>query len=253
MVATSNRVCWHCTMPDSFWLAYIAGSGTLNGWRADYIYRFNENAIWYLRASLRVCEILFGKSYVLPTSKNICQVKKSSSTLWHNSLGKSKYNLYQESWDKQNFVYVLPPLENLHQESFSILYFLFHPPTYRETPMATTIRARIDTHGEVSFASFYFCQIGLLNCWRPIFLVLPKLDDVKLVCQTVWVALNNRTHFSNYSERTSRRSRSGFTKLWTGRSVFWTGKNGPVLPVIPTGLLIRGFYQVRLASGIPTG
>jgi hypothetical protein len=31
----------------------------------------------------------------------------------------------------------------LYQESFSILYFFFHPPIYRETPMATTIRAHI--------------------------------------------------------------------------------------------------------------
>jgi hypothetical protein len=32
----------------------------------------------------------------------------------------------------------------------------FHPPTYRETTMATTIRARIYTRGEVSFAKFLF-------------------------------------------------------------------------------------------------
>jgi hypothetical protein len=54
------------------------------------------------------------------------------------------------------FIYVLPPLGNLHQESFSILYFFFHPPTYRETTMATTIRARIYARGEVSFAKFLF-------------------------------------------------------------------------------------------------
>jgi hypothetical protein len=29
-----------------------------------------------LRAAPRVCQILLGKSYVLPTSKMICQVKK---------------------------------------------------------------------------------------------------------------------------------------------------------------------------------
>jgi hypothetical protein len=45
---------------------------------------------------------------------------------------------------------------NLHHESFSIIYFFFHPPTYRETTMATTIRARIYTRGEVSFAKFLF-------------------------------------------------------------------------------------------------
>jgi hypothetical protein len=63
--------------------------------------------------------------------KKICQVKKSSSpTIWHNSLAKPRSNLHQESWEKQNYVYVLPPLKNLHWESFSVLYFFFHPPTY---------------------------------------------------------------------------------------------------------------------------
>jgi hypothetical protein len=80
--------------------------------------------------------------------------KSSSPTISHNSLVKLRSNLHQESREKQNYVYVLPPLENLHQESFFILYFFFHPPTYRETPIATTIRARIYARGEVSFAKF---------------------------------------------------------------------------------------------------
>jgi hypothetical protein len=64
----------------------------------------------------------------LPTSnKKICQVKKSSSpTVWHNSLVKSKSNLHERN---KFFVCALPPLENLHQESFSILYFFSHPHT----------------------------------------------------------------------------------------------------------------------------
>jgi hypothetical protein len=78
----------------------------------------------------------------------------SSPIVWYNSLDKSRSNLHQESWEKQNYVGALPPSENLHQESFSILYFFFRPPTYRETPMATTIRAHIYTRGEVSFAKF---------------------------------------------------------------------------------------------------
>jgi hypothetical protein len=38
------------------------------------------------------------------------------------------------------------------------LFFIsfFHPPTYRETLMATMIRACIYTHEEVSFAKFLF-------------------------------------------------------------------------------------------------
>jgi hypothetical protein len=38
----------------------------------------------------------------------------------------------------------------------------------------------------VSFAKFYFCQVGLPNCLRSIFLVLPKLDG----WQTAGDALN---------------------------------------------------------------
>jgi hypothetical protein len=29
---------------------------------------------------------------------------------------------------EQNYVYALPHLENLHQQSISIFYFIFHPP-----------------------------------------------------------------------------------------------------------------------------
>jgi hypothetical protein len=76
--------------------------------------------------------------------------------------------------------YVLPPIENLLHESFFILYFFFHPPTYGVTPMATTIRARIYARGEVSFAKFLFLQVVLPNCWRSIFLILPKLDGCQV-------------------------------------------------------------------------
>jgi hypothetical protein len=45
--------------------------------------------------------------------------------------------------------------KNLHQESFSILYFFFTLPP-RGKQRATTIRARIYARGEVSFAKFLF-------------------------------------------------------------------------------------------------
>jgi hypothetical protein len=47
-------------------------------------------------------------------------------------------------------------LKNLHQESFSIIYFFFTLPPRGETTKATTIRARIYARGEVSFAKFLF-------------------------------------------------------------------------------------------------
>jgi hypothetical protein len=53
--------------------------------------------IIHVRASPTVCQILLGKSCVLPTCKKIWQVKKSSSsTVWYNSLAKSRCNLHQE-------------------------------------------------------------------------------------------------------------------------------------------------------------
>jgi hypothetical protein len=45
--------------------------------------------------------------------------------------------------NKQNYVYALSPLENFHQEPFSIVWFLFHPFTYLETMMTTASRAYI--------------------------------------------------------------------------------------------------------------
>jgi hypothetical protein len=34
--------------------------------------------------------------------------------------------------------------------------------------------------------SFYFCQVGLPNCWRSIFLVLPKLDGCQVDLANCW-------------------------------------------------------------------
>jgi hypothetical protein len=55
--------------------------------------------------------------------------------------------------------------------------------------MATTIRARIYARGEVSFAKFLFLPSWFAKLLEANFFVLPKLYDVKLVCQTVVVAL----------------------------------------------------------------
>jgi hypothetical protein len=97
--------------------------------------------------------------------KKICKVKKSSSrTVWHNSLAKSRSNLHQESWEKQNYVCVLPPLENIHQESFSILYF-FSPSHH--------LQGNDDDNHDLRA---YMCA-GTWVCQVSIF--------AKLVCQTV--------------------------------------------------------------------
>jgi hypothetical protein len=132
-------------------------------------------------ANLVFCQLL----------KNMPSKKSSSPTICHNSLVKLRSNLHQESWKKYNYVCALPPLENLHQKSFFILYFFFHSPTYWEMTMATTIRARIYAHEEVSFAKLLFCQVGLPNYWRQIFLVLTTLDGCQVDLPNCWSCSNH--------------------------------------------------------------
>jgi hypothetical protein len=83
----------------------------------------------------------------------------------------------------------------------SVLYF-FHPPTYTETPIATTIRVRIYARGEVSFAKFIFLPswfVTLLEAnfycftkikWMPSGFVklLELLNDIFLL-HLVWVGI----------------------------------------------------------------
>jgi hypothetical protein len=53
--------------------------------------------------------------------------------------------------------------------------------------MATTIRAPIYTRGDVSFAKFiFFSKFSLPNCWRLIFLVLPKLNGCQVGLSKYW-------------------------------------------------------------------
>jgi hypothetical protein len=84
----------------------------------------------HVRASPRVCQILLGKFCVMPSSKKICQVKKvhlQQFGIIH--LSNPDLTYIRDSERKQNYVYVLPPFGNLHQESSSFLYFFFYPPT----------------------------------------------------------------------------------------------------------------------------
>jgi hypothetical protein len=57
------------------------------------------------------------------------------------------------------------------------LFFIsfFHPPTYRETPMATTIHARIYARGEVSFAEFLFLPSWFAKLLEAIFSCFAKI------------------------------------------------------------------------------
>jgi hypothetical protein len=68
-----------------------------------------------------------------------------------NSLTKLRSNLHEEPGEKQNYVYTLPPLKNLHREPFSVIYFFFHHPTCLEMTMPTASRAHLFTRWRLFF------------------------------------------------------------------------------------------------------
>jgi hypothetical protein len=114
--------------------------------------------------------------------------KSSSPTVWHNSLAKSKSNLHQELWEKQNYICALPPLENFI--SWILLYFLFHfSPSHLQGNDNVNHDPRARTYireGRWVLPSFDFCQVGLPNCWRLFFLVLPKLYGCQVSLPNCW-------------------------------------------------------------------
>jgi hypothetical protein len=82
-------------------------------------------------------------------------------------------------------------LKNLHQESFSIFYFFFTlPPRGKQRWQPRSARAYMRVERWV-LPSFYFCQVGLPNCWDQLFLFCQNYMDAKLVCQTIGVALSS--------------------------------------------------------------
>jgi hypothetical protein len=49
--------------------------------------------------------------------------------MWHNPLAKSRSNLHQKPWEKQNYVSTIPSLENLNQESWEKTKLFLYPST----------------------------------------------------------------------------------------------------------------------------
>ena len=134
-----------------------------------------------LRASSRDYQILLCKSYVLPTSKKICQVKKSPSPIiWHNSLANPKYNLHQESERETKLCLCPSTLWKLTSRTWDrnkIIFMPFHLFWYgrmRRGYERTYIRAR-----RLFFRTWYKWQPGMGNCWRRFFLFLPTKQEVR--------------------------------------------------------------------------
>jgi hypothetical protein len=81
-------------------------------------------------------------------------------------LSNSDITYIRNSKRETNYIYILPPLENLHRESFSIFYFFFSPSHLPWPCRCQPGSTRIFPRGEVSFAK-------LISIFT------------KLVCQTV--------------------------------------------------------------------
>jgi hypothetical protein len=60
----------------------------------------------------RACQILLGKSYVLPTSKKICQVKNHLQQFDIIHLPNLDLTYIRNLEREQNYIDSLPPLEN---------------------------------------------------------------------------------------------------------------------------------------------
>jgi hypothetical protein len=91
---------------------------------------------------------------------------------------------------------------------FFISFFTLIPTGKRRwQPRSTRAYMRV---GSGVLSSFYFCQVGLSNCWRPIFLVLPKLDGCQVDLPNCWSCSNNRARKINHHE-TRRKSVSAWT------------------------------------------
>jgi hypothetical protein len=133
------------------------------------------------RASPRVYQILLGKSCVLPTFRKICKLKKRVHVQQFGIIHLSNPDLiYIRNPERNTILFVPFHLLKTYIRNPSLFFISFFtlPPRgkHRWQPRS----ARIYTRGEVNFAKFLFCQVDLQNCWRLIFLVLPKLDGVDL-------------------------------------------------------------------------
>jgi hypothetical protein len=77
---------------------------------------------------------------------------------------------------ERNKIMFMPfrPLKTYIRNHSLFFIFFFHPTTYRETPMTTTIRACIYTRGEVSFAKFIFLPSWFVKLLEAIFSCFAK-------------------------------------------------------------------------------
>jgi hypothetical protein len=68
----------------------------------------------------------------------------------------------------------------------SLFFIFFHPPTYRDTPMATTIRAHIYARGGEFCQVSIFAKLVCQTVGGQLFLFLPKLDGCQVGLPNCW-------------------------------------------------------------------
>jgi hypothetical protein len=142
-------------------------------------------------ASPRICQILLGKFCVLLTSKKICQVKKRVHLQQFGIIHLSNTDpTYIRNPERNKIMFVPFHLLKtyLRKKTFSNLYFFTLPPAGKRRWQSRSACAYMRMERWV-LRSFYLCLFGLPNCWRPIFLVLPKLNGCQVGPPNSWSCL----------------------------------------------------------------
>jgi hypothetical protein len=109
------------------------------------------NFTWQILCFANLCKGMPGKKRVHLQQFGIIHLPNTDLTYIRNP-------------DRNKKFHALPPLGNLHQESFSVLYFFFHPPPRGKR------RWQHDTRAHICVWGGEFCQVSIF---------------AKLVCQTV--------------------------------------------------------------------
>jgi hypothetical protein len=118
------------------WGGEFCQVGLPNCWRAIFLVlpKLDECQVdlpnYWSCSSPRVCQNLLGQSCVLQPSKKLCKIKKRIHLQQFGIIHLPNPDLtYIRNPEKNKIMYVpFHLLKNLHQESFSILYFFFTLP-----------------------------------------------------------------------------------------------------------------------------
>jgi hypothetical protein len=89
--------------------------------------------------------------------------------------------------EKLNYVYALPPLENFHQESFSIIYLFIYSPShlFRNHDANSTLRAYISALDTGFFQVAKNCQVFCQTIGGVFLTFLLKIKNDNSIWQTI--------------------------------------------------------------------